>query len=350
MLDIGKLSPKFLHDIILSRLGANCSELLQGPKFGVDNAVVRVADGTVVVCTTDPISIIPPIGVDSSAWLSVNLLASDLTTSGFQPAFAIFDLNLPPSLQDTELEAYWDGIHRACKELSVAIVGGHTGRFVGCDYTIVGGGFMIALGPEERYLTSTMARTGDVLLLTKGAAIAATGILAHAFPNTVERRLGGKLLKQTQSYLRKCSTVKDALTASSVGVRDEGVTAMHDVTEGGVFGGIFELISASGKGANIDKRAIHVAEETRQICELFGIDPFNALGEGCLVISIRPEKSERVQRALADAGIASFTVGEVTDPGSGIFILDESGRKRLEYPERDTYWEAYWRAVDEGWN
>lgn len=350
MPDVGKLSPKFLQDIILERLGANRPELLHGPKFGVDNAVVRVASGTVAICTTDPISIIPSLGADNSAWLSVNLLASDVTTSGFQPAFAVFDLNLPPRLEDTELEAYWEGIHRACKELGVAIVGGHTGRFVGCDYTIMGGGFMIALGPEEKYLTSSMAQTSDVLLLTKGAAIATTGILAYAFPNTIERKLGGKFLKQAQNYLHKSSTVKDALTAASVGVREEGVTAMHDVTEGGVLGGIFELISASGMGAKIDKTTIQVSEETRQICQLFDIDPFNALGEGSLVISVLPEKYERVQTALDNVGIESFKVGEVCGRRSGIVMLDESGERRLEYPERDTYWVAYWKAVDKGWN
>lgn len=350
MPDLGKLSPKFLQDIILGRLGADRPELLHGPKFGVDNAVIRVASGTVAICTTDPISIIPALGANDSAWLSVNLLASDVTTSGFQPAFAVFDLNLPPKLEDEELGAYWVGIDRACKDLGVAIVGGHTGRFVGCDYTIMGGGFMIALGSEEKYLTSSMAQTGDVLLLTKGAAIATTGILGYAFPNTIEQKFGRKFLKQTQYYLHESSTVRDALTAVSVGVRDEGVTAMHDVTEGGVYGGVFELICASGKGAKIDKRAIQVAEETREICELFEIDPFNALGEGSLVVSVRPEKAERVQTALVKAGIQSFNIGEVTRAEDRIIVVDESGERRLEYPEKDTYWDAYWRAIDKGWN
>ncbi len=350
MPELGKLSPDFLQRVILRKLGADRSELLQGSKFGVDNAVVRVATGTVAICKTDPVSIIPALGAENSAWLSVNLLASDITTSGFPPAFAVFDLNLPPAIEDAELETYWDGIHRACKELGVAIIGGHTGRFVGCDYTIMGGGFMFALGSEEKYLTSGMAQTGDVLLLTKGAAIATTGILAYAFPNTIERVFGGRFLRQAQSFLRRFSTVKDALTAASIGVRTDGVTSMHDVTEGGVLGGLFELVSASGKGAKISKSEIQIAEETRQVCELFKIDPMNALGEGSLVISVRPEESERVQTTLQKAEIASFRVGEVTEPGSPILLESESGESMLQYPEKDTYWVAYWKAIEKGWN
>ena len=105
MPDLGKLSPKFLQQVILGKLGAHHPELLHGPKFGVDNAVIRVAAGTVAICTTDPISMIPALGADDSAWLSVNLLASDVTTSGFKPTFVVFDLNLPPQIQDSELEA-----------------------------------------------------------------------------------------------------------------------------------------------------------------------------------------------------------------------------------------------------
>jgi hydrogenase maturation factor len=350
MPELGKLSPDFLQRVIVHKLGADRSELLQGPKFGVDNAVVRVATGTVAICKTDPVSIIPALGARDSAWLSVNLLASDVTTSGFPPAFAVFDLNLPPGIEDSEVETYWDGIHRACKELDVAIIGGHTGRFVGCDYTIMGGGFMFALGPEERYITSGMARTGDVLILTKGAAIATTGILAYAFPNTIETAFGGRFLRQAQSFLSRFSTVKDALSAASIGVRNDGVTSMHDVTEGGVLGGLFELVSASGRGAKISKSEIQTAEETRQVCELFNIDPMNALGEGSLVISVRPEKSACVQTALQKENIASFRVGEVTEPGDPILLESESGESLLQYPKKDTYWDAYWKAVEKGWN
>lgn len=339
-----------MQDVILQRLGAPRSELLHGPKMGVDNAVVRVSKGTVAVCTTDPISIIPSLGLDNSAWLSVNLLASDVTTSGFRPDFAIFDLNLPPKLEDVALEGYWRGIHKACEELGVGIVGGHTGRFVGCDYTIVGGGFMFALGSEKRYLVASMARTGDVLLLTKGAAIVTTGILAYAFPNKIEEKFGGQFLRRARTYLRQASTVREALAAASVGVREGGVTAMHDVTEGGVLGALYELVIASGKGARIDGKAIRVAKETQEICRLFGIDPLNALSEGSLIISIRPEKSARVQAALQKEGIDSFKIGEISDSRNGIVMSDELGERRLEYPSKDSYWEAYWKALDKRWS
>jgi hydrogenase maturation factor len=350
MPQLGKPPPEFMQRIILSRLGAERPELLQGSKFGVDNAIVKVADSTVAICKTDPLSLIPGLGVERSAWLSVHLIASDIATSGFPPCFAIFDLNLPPKMEDEELERYWGGIHATCKTLNVAIAGGHTGRFVGCDYTIMGAGFMVGLGPEDRYLTSNMSQPGDRLLITKGAAIATTGILSHAFPKIIEQKLGKDFVQRAQRYMLQFSVVNDALTAASIGVRGNGVTAMHDVTEGGILGGIFEMLHASGKGARINKQAIRISDETDEICKLFGINPLNALGEGALVISVRPEKSTEVQKALKKQNIPSYDIGEVLPSTEKIHIVHESEDVILKYPEKDSYWDAYWKAVSQGWN
>ena len=188
--------------MIFKRLGVKRREILVGPTFGVDNSVVRIAKGTVLVATTDPLSFIPELGARDSARLSVNLLASDLATSGFAPQYGIFDFNLPPTMKDSQFAEYWDAFHRECLRIGLTIVGGHTGKYEGCDYTIIGGGVLFAIGPEKEYLTSAMARDGDDVVLTKGAAIETTAILSRVFPRTVKRALGVRLFDRSQRYLR----------------------------------------------------------------------------------------------------------------------------------------------------
>jgi hydrogenase maturation factor len=346
--NVGKVPRSFLSRALVGKLGAVRSEVLHGPKFGVDTGIIRLGDGTVGVFTTDPISIIPSIGLENSAWLSVHSLASDITTSGLPPAFATFSLNLPPEIEDAEIETYWNGIHRACEELGVAVVRGHTGRFVGCNYTIVGAGTMIAIGSEKKFLTSSMARLGDEILLTKGAAISTTGILAHAFPNIIRQELGEEVLKSSQTFLRNSSTVNDALTAAAVGVRDEGVTAMHDVTEGGIIAALYELASSSGKTARVELGSIGIAKETARICRLFQIDPLSSLGEGALVISVGAHQTHAVRKALQARGIESFLVGGIEKSNDKAPLIDSDGRS-IEYPKRDLYWDAYWGAIRKGW-
>ena len=215
--------------------------------MGLDNAVLSVGGRRVMVVTADPLSIIPSIGMVDSAWLTVHELASDLTTSAVAPQFAVLDYNLPPSLTPSDFESYAVAVSDECRSLGISIIGGHTGRYPGSGFSIVGGGMMMAISDEEAYVTPRMIEEGDDIIMTKGAAIEATAVLALAFPETTERKVGSKVARRAASYLRRCSTVEDALAASSVGVRSGGVTAMHDATEGGVMGGLYELARTSGR-------------------------------------------------------------------------------------------------------
>lgn len=347
---LGKASRDFLHKIVYRRLGATRREIIIGPGFGVDNAVVKVGDRKVLVITTDPLSLIPSIGPQKSAWLSVHLLASDLTTSGFPPQYGIFDFNLPPRMKDSEFADYWKAFHVECGKLGIAILGGHTGRFQGCDYTIIGGGVLCTMGPEERYLTSNMAERGDDIILTKGAAIGATAVLTRAFPRTVRKALGPRLFSRAWSYISKMTTVKDALTAITVGVHGEGVTAMHDSTEGGVTAAILELADASRLGVELDLGSVAITEETREICRLFQIDPLVSLSEGSLVIASRPNQTSRILNKLSSARIEARVVGRLTSNARTYFGTGPKRRVRLKYPSVDPYWRAFWKAMNKRWS
>ena len=347
---VGKANKRFLQRLIYTRLGAPNRRVVEPPAFGIDNAVVKVGNGQVLVATTDPLSFIPSLKPKESAWLSLHLLASDLTTSGFEPQFGIFDLNLPPGMSDSNLAQFWAAFDHECKCLGITIVGGHTGRYEGCDYTIIGGGVLFAVGPEKRYLVTSMARNGDEIILTKGAAIETTAILTRVFSKTVGRALGNDLFEEAWNYLGKVSTVDDALAAAGVGVRDEGVTAMHDATEGGVVAGLCELAAASGLGVSVDLEEVAISPETSQLCRFFRIDPLTSLSEGTLIITCRPSKTDRILRSLSTRKISANLVGRMTSKSEGCRGLTRRGPVRLSYPDADPYWAAYSKALARGWS
>jgi len=348
-LGYGKPNREYMETIIYQRLGARRREVLIGPTFGVDNAVVRIGPRKVMIATTDPLSFIPSVGAHESAWLSVNLLASDVTTSGLAPQYGIFDFNLPPRMSSTVFANYWKSFHDECRKLGLAIIGGHTGRYEGCDYTMIGGGVMYAIGDEDRYLTPCMGKPGDDIILTKGAAIETTAVLARAFPKTVRKAIGTELLAKARTYLKKVSTVNEALTAVTVGVHQNGVTAMHDATEGGVIAATFELAHASGLGAELDLPAIPISPETSEICKVFRIDPLNSLSEGSLLIACRPSRTGRITGKLRQHGIVCEAIGRLTRKRI-LFGVDSKGTKRrMGYPKFDPYWRAYWKATSKRW-
>jgi hydrogenase expression/formation protein HypE len=344
----GKLPREFFERVIYRNLGSRRNEVLVGPSPGVDTSVVKIATNEVLVSTTDPISFIPELGPGDSAWLSVNVIASDLVTSGFRPQYAIFDLNLPPSIQDDELEKYWKAIGHECERLGISILGGHSGRFEGLNYTIVGAGTMFSIGSSNSYLTSKDGSIGDRIIVTKSAAIASTGILSRVFPNTISAKFGDALMERAQGYFNKISVVEDALTAVKAGVREQGVSAMHDVTEGGVLSAIFELATASSLGARIDLDRIPISDESRKICDLFEIDPLISLGEGSLVISCNPTKSGEVVSLLE--GVGATDVGVLVAPEKGIKTVNQKGLETsIKHTAVDPYWQAYYTAKKNNW-
>jgi len=346
---LGKFSRETIENVIYSHLGRHNRKILVGPEFGVDNTVIDLGREKVLVATCDPLSYIPELGGPESARISVSLLASDLTTSGLSPQFGIFDLNLPPEMIQSEFASYWKAFARECKRIGLSIVGGHTGRYPGCGYTVIGGGVMYSIGEKNRYLTSQMANAGDDILLTKGAAIETTAVLTRVFPRSVKYAVGSALFEKAWKYLGKLSTVDDALAAVSVGFHNEGVTAMHDATEGGVVSAILELADASHGGADVDLSSSPVTEESQAICQLFNIDPLISLSEGSLVLTTNPKRTSKVMQHLRTRGIASYVIGRATK-SSGVYACSEKGRRRLHYPKFDPYWKAYSTAKRKGWS
>lgn len=345
---VGKISPEIFDEIILPHLGAHSPSILVGPQHGVDVGVVEIAPDLVMALTTDPFFVVPQYGWERAAWFAVHILASDASTSGLRPTYMTVDLNLPMSITRDDLEILWTTVDRECKKIGMAIVTGHTGRYQGTDYPMVGGATVISVGPKSRFVTPNMARPGDQVIVTKGAAIEATGLFAVTFPHLIAERFGAEFARRAEEVFWMMSVVDDALTAASVGVRDEGVTAMHDATEGGVWGGLFEIAQASGVGMHIDQEKIIVLEEVRRVCELFQIDPFSSISEGTLLITCRPHKAAEVIRALGDRGIAASLVGEVTPRDRGMLVFEGSRSREMVHPRVDPFWRAFGDAMASG--
>jgi len=341
--EIGKLSPEVFSELIFTRLGADSDSVIVGPRHGVDAGIVEIGDKAVAL-TADPVFIVPEYGWERAAWFAVHILVSDAVTSGLRPRFLSIDLNLPMEMTAQQLETVWQTIHEECRKLGIAIVCGHTGRYENCHYPMVGGATVLSVGEKDEYVTPAMARAGDRIIITKGPAIEATGIFAAMFPGLIEQKYGADFAARAQRVFYSMSVVEDAMTAVSVGVRDNGVTAMHDATECGVWGGLFEMAHASGLGARVEKESIVVEECVTEICRLFDIDPYASISEGTLIIICRENAADSIVKALSTRDIAASVAGELTPPERGIVVVEGEKERRLEHPVVDPFWRAFYDA------
>jgi hydrogenase maturation factor len=346
----GKIDSATFERLIAPHLGAVRPEVLQGPRPGVDAAVIRAGAGRVIAVTTDPLSLIPALGPEKSGRLACHLVASDLWTTGIPPAYASVTLNLPPAIGDETLAAYVRAMGETWADLGVAVVTGHTGRMEEGALPIVGSATLIGLGDESRYVGPSFVRPGDRVIVTKGCAIEATAIAAQMFPKKLGALLDEDALARAQAMLDQVSVVADCRAVIATGVRDNGVSGLHDATEGGVFGALVEAAIACGQDLRIEREKIPVSAEASAACEAFGIDPWWAMSEGTLIAFARADRAAAVLGEFAGAGIAAAEVGEVV-PGAGIVWMTEPDGKvtRIAESQPDPYWPAYARAVREGW-
>jgi hydrogenase expression/formation protein HypE len=305
---------------------------------------VQIGDKAVAM-TTDPVFIVPEYGWERAAWFALHILVSDAVTSGLKPRYLSIDLNLPMEMTKEQLDIVWGVIHRECERLGIFVICGHTARYENCHYPMVGGATVLAIGGKDEYVSPKFARAGDKIIITKGPAIEASGILATMFPRHLERKFGADFSRRAEDIFYKMSAVEDALTAVSAGVRDNGVSAMHDATECGIWGGLYELAQAANLGVRVEKEAIVVEDCVPEICRYFGIDPYASISEGTLIASCRPHKAQAVVAALLEKGIRSSVVGELVDPKEGMILVEGGRRHKLEHPIVDPFWNAFYGAL-----
>jgi len=136
------------------------------------------------------------------------------------------------------------------------------------------------------------------------------------------------------------------MTAASVGIREDGVTAMHDATECGIWGGLYDLAQAAGLGVRIDKEQIVVEDCVAEVCSYFDIDLYASISEGTLIIACRAHKAREVVEALSRKGIKSSIVGELTEAVKGMVLVEDGRERKLEHPIVDPFWKAFYGALE----
>lgn len=344
---LGKIPPEFFNRVIYPRLGKPDSSVVVKPQHGVDFGVVKLGN-KVMVLSTDPFYIAKELGIEKAAWFAVHILASDIAVSGIPARYLAVDLNLPPEMTEAELGRMWQAVHQECKKINIAVVTGHTARYAGCNYPMVGGATMFGIGSRQELIIPKI-RLGDAIIVSKGPAIETTGLMAAYFPEYLEKEFGKSFLKRAQDVYYQMSTVKDASIAASVG----GVSAMHDATECGIFGGLYEMAAHSKVGMNIYQDQIILQDEVKKTCECFGIDPYCAISEGTLLATASKSKAKKIIGALQDEGISASIVGEAIEAKRGMHVFRGINKYRLAHPRIDPFWikfEEYLKRKERGNN
>jgi hydrogenase maturation factor len=321
----GKLPPPLL-DRLLRWRGAPDPHVLVGPRCGVDAAVVAVGRHRVVL-KSDPVT----FTATRIGWYAVQVNANDVAVMGGRPRWFQPTILVPPGTRSSVVMSIAREIAVACRALGVAVTGGHTEVTDAVTRPVVTGD-MQGLLVAPRVITSGGARPGDLVLLTKAAAIEGTAILCHEGRRALARALPAAVIRAGRRLREHpgISVVKEAGIAAR-----HGVSAMHDPTEGGIRAALHEVAFASRVRLDVDLDRIPVLPPTVAICRHYGIDPLGLIGSGALLATVAARRAPALLRAWARRGIAGHVIGSVT---SGRGVRAVRARHQVAFP---------WLARDE---
>ncbi len=300
-METGKLSSENLQEMIIDQIKPIHSDILIRPGVGEDCSAVAFGDFACVL-STDPIT-----GAASEIGrLAVHINCNDIASAGVKPMALMLTILVPPSTTQDELNMIMKQATEEASKLGVDIIGGHTEITTAVTRPLVSA---TALGKQlkDKIVTSSGAEIGDTVIMTKNVALEGTGILAYDKENDLENVLSDEELQTAKDMLNDISVIKEGIAAG-----EYGVSSMHDVTEGGVLGAVWEICEASGLGCDIDNDSLPVHEVTKKICKHFKLDPYKLISSGCMLITVNESRTSGLMDILAESNVSASVIGKMT--------------------------------------
>ena len=320
-LPVGKLPADLLLES-LAGITPLDPAVLVGAGIGEDAAAMDVGGSEVLVLSSDPVT----LAADSLARYTVLVNANDVATSGATPRWFISTLLFPPGASASEVLATMRDIQTTCAAHGISVCGGHTEITDVVSRPLVVG-TMAGTASAKGLIDKRRMQEDDRILMTKGVAVEGTGLIAREFgPRLVEAGMTAAEIVECSEFLERMGILDEARIAQSFA----GVTALHDVTEGGLAVAVRELGVAGGRRLRVNVENIPIYPQTRRICAAMDIDPLGLIGSGSLLITCAPADAEELSKAVAAAGIEIADIGKVLGLGEGVEAF--CGTTSVEWP------------------
>lgn len=317
----GKLPNSELEKFVLGKIKHFRKEVLVGAAIGEDCSVLDFGSNLCVI-TSDPIT----AASENSGTLAVNVCCNDLAAKGAEPLGLMVTLLLPPGIQKDEIARITDEICNAAFSNNMQIIGGHTEITSSVNSTVIS---CTALGMLDKssFINTCRSEPGDKIVMTKYAGLEGTAIIASAFEKELTNIFGQSFVYKCKSYYALTSVLEESREA-----KKHGFKSMHDATEGGVLGALWELVYPTGCGAEIFRDKISTTNETDVLCSYYNIDPLKLISSGCLLIIC--SNGNELCNKLKIKGINAGVIGELKAE-KGIYLIDGEKRTIIDEPQSD---------------
>ncbi len=312
----GKL-PNDLLEEFLDGFNFHDPSVLINTGVGEDTAAMDIDQEEVLVVKSDPIT----FATDAIGHYAVLINANDIATSGATPRWFLTTLLFPSGVTPSAVRQVMQELESVCRRWNIALCGGHTEITDAVTRPVVIG-MLVGTVKKSRLINKRNIQAGDSVLLTKAVAVEGTSIIAREFGDRL------KILGMTESEIEACRQFLSSISIleeAQIACDSGGVSAMHDITEGGLATALMELSIAGGHRIRVNMDRIPVFPQTEKVCRLLDINPMGLIGSGSLLICSRKNATETLMDGIRDAGIDIARIGEVLESGRGIEAVSKKG-------------------------
>ena len=295
---LGKLDNDTLERLILDRFRHTRPESFGAPRIGMDCAMLDF-DGDLIVTSCDPITSADAKHIGA---LSVHVNCNDAAAGGAEPVALLVTLLLPPSETEETVAMIARDLQEAAELAGVDVIGGHT-EVTDAVTRVTTCTTVIARTPKAKMLCG--AKVGDAIVMTKWAGLEGAMLIASDHADRL-----AAVPTETIERAKSLSAYLSVVPESRIAIQN-GAHAMHDVTEGGVLGAVWELAMQERFGAVVDRNAIPLLPEIKTISAAVGLDPYRLMASGSMLIAC--ENGAEMVSALQDADIPAAIIGCVTE-------------------------------------
>lgn len=317
---VGKLNWNDLSEIINNNRSVSREEVRIKSGIGEDCSIIDYGDFECVV-STDPIT-----GADSHIGkLAVHINCNDIASCGVEPIGILVTILAPEGTTLEEIKNVMAHIDEETKKLNVEILGGHTEITRAVNKLIVSC-TAIGKGKKGKAVATSGAKVGDDIVITKQLGMEGTSIVINDYFDYVKDILTKEQIEEAKDYINRISVVKEGTIAGQF-----GVNSMHDITEGGVLGALWEMAKASNVGFKVYRDKMPISKVTENVCSKLHLDPLRFISSGSMLITSK--NGEALVKRLRECGIDATIIGNITED-RGI-LVENMIEYEVEPPERD---------------
>ena len=319
---VGKISEVALKRAVLKQLNNKREEVLFSGSVGEDCAAMKLGKEEVCVFSSNPVTGAGKVQGVLAIYSAVN----NLVTSGAEAVGVMITALLPENFKESRLAELAEEIEKVCQDLKIQVMGGHTEVTMAVNEPVFS---VTAVGKakENELLHAKNAKADQDIVMSKWIGMEGSVSIVAAKEQELLMRFPKAMIDKIKSMLPNCCSASEAALAVK-----SGVSAMHDVSSGGIYGALYELSEAAGVGLEIDLRAIPIKQETVEICEYLGLNPYYLKSGGSMLMVC--DHGQELVRLLEKEGIFAAVIGRTTSENAKA-VINEGEVSYLERPKAD---------------